>query len=183
MTPPTPPPALLDDGTAPATTEALIRRLAALGIRTRTVEHPPVFTVEEARRYKGDLPGAHTKNLFLRDKPGKRMWLVCVMADRDVDLRALPPRIGAKPRLSFGSADRLMRYLGVTPGAVSPFAILNDRGGRVQVVLDPVLLAADVVNLHPLDNAKTTAIAPTDLLRFLDAESHPPLLLAFGPEG
>lgn len=182
MTTPAPRPALLDDGTAPATTGALFHRLDALGIRHRTVEHPPVFTVEEARRHKGGLPGAHTKNLFVRDKPGKRMWLICVMADREVDLRALPPRVGAKPRLSFGSEDRLMRYLGVTPGAVSPFAIINDHAGRVQVVLDSQLLAGDVVNLHPLDNARTTAIAPADLLRFLDAESHPPMVLAFGPE-
>jgi hypothetical protein len=108
-----------------------------------------VFTVEEAARYKGDLPGAHTKNLFLRDKPGKRMWLVCVLAERDVDLQALPPRIGAKPRLSFGSEERMMRYLGITPGAVSPFAIINDHDGHVQVVLDRALLTGDVVNLHP----------------------------------
>lgn len=179
MSAPPPRPALLDDGTTPATTEALLRRLEELGIRARTVEHPPVFTVEEARRYKGDLPGAHTKNLFLRDKPGKRMWLMCVMADRDVDLRALPPLIGAKPRLSFGSEERLMRYLGITPGAVSPFAIVNDHGGRVHVVLDRALLASDIVNLHPLDNARTTAIAPADLLRFLEAEGHPPAVLDF----
>lgn len=179
MSAPPPRPALLDDGTTPTTTEALLRRLEELGIRARTVEHPPVFTVEEARRYKGDLPGAHTKNLFLRDKPGKRMWLMCVMADRDVDLRALPPLIGAKPRLSFGSEERLMRYLGITPGAVSPFAIVNDHGGRVHVVLDRALLASDIVNLHPLDNARTTAIAPADLLRFLEAEGHPPAVLDF----
>jgi len=138
-----------------------------------------VFTVEEARQYKGDLPGAHTKNLFLRDKPGKRMWLLCVQADRDVDLRALPERIGAKPRLSFGSEERLMRFLGVTAGAVSPFAIINDHGNAVTVVLDRVLLDADIVNLHPLDNAKTTAVAPADLLRLLEAEGHPPTVLDF----
>jgi Ala-tRNA(Pro) deacylase len=167
------------DGRGAAGSAALLARLAELGIPARTVEHPPVFTVEEAARYKGNLPGAHTKNLFLRDKPGKRMWLVCVLAERDVDLHALPPRIGAKPRLSFGSEERMMRYLGITPGAVSPFAIINDHDGHVQVVLDRALLTGDVVNLHPLDNAKTTAIAPSDLLRFLDAERHPPLVLEF----
>lgn len=169
----------LADGSPPAGTRELLERLASLGIATRTVDHPPVFTVEEAARYKGDLPGAHTKNLFLRDKPGKRMWLVCALADREIDLRTLPPRIDAKPRLSFGSAERLMQFLGVTPGAVSPFAILNDVGQRVQVVLDRALLDASIVNLHPLDNARTTAIRPDDLLTFLAAEGHPPLLLDF----
>jgi len=170
---------LLADGSTPAGSGELLARLAALGIAARTVEHPPVFTVEEAARYKGNLPGAHTKNLFLRDKQGKRMWLVCVRADRDVDLHALPPRIGARPRLSFGSEERMMRYLGITPGAVSPFAIINDHGVNVQVVLDRALLEGDIVNLHPLDNAKTTAVAPADLLRFLEAEGHPPAVLDF----
>lgn len=169
----------LDDGAVPAGTGDLLDRLTQLGITVRTVEHPPVFTVEEAARYKGDLPGAHTKNLFLRDKPGKQMWLVCALSDREVDLRALPSRIAAKPRLSFGSPDRLMRFLGVIPGAVSPFAIINDHGRAVQVVLDRALLSYEIVNLHPLDNAKTTAIRPDDLLAFLGAEGHPPLLLEF----
>jgi len=171
--------AVLADGGRPAGPAELLARLTALGIPARTVEHPPVFTVEEAARYKGGLPGAHTKNLFLRDKQGKRMWLVCVLAERDVDLRALPERIGARPRLSFGSEDRMMRYLGITPGAVSPFAIINDHGGQVQVVLDRALLQGDIVNLHPLDNARTTAISPPDLLRFLEAERHAPLILDF----
>jgi len=175
----TAPDPVLADGGRPGRSAELLARLAALGIPARTVDHPPVFTVEEAARYKGDLPGAHTKNLFLRDKPGKKMWLVCVRADREVDLRALPERIDAKPRLSFGSAERLMKFLGVTAGAVSPFAIINDHSDAVQVVLDRVLLEGEIVNLHPLDNAKTTAIAPADLLRFLHAERHEPLILDF----
>lgn len=170
---------LLANGVRPAGSAELLGRLADLGIAARTVDHPPVFTVEEAARYKGDLPGAHTKNLFLRDKPGKKMWLLCVRADREVDLRALPERIDAKPRLSFGSPERLMKYLGVTAGAVSPLAILNDHGGAVRVVLDRTLLEGDIVNLHPLDNAKTTAMTPADLLRFLEAEGHPPTILDF----
>jgi Ala-tRNA(Pro) deacylase len=173
----TPPERRLADGTSPAGPTELLARLAALGIAARTVDHAPVFTVEQARRTKGDLPGAHTKNLFLRDKPGRRMWLVCVEAERDVDLRALPERIGARPRLSFGSEERLMRYLGVTAGAVSPFAVINDTGNAVQVVLDRALLDADLVNLHPLDNARTTAVTPADLVRFLEAEAHPPAVL------
>jgi len=173
------PDSLLADGSRPAGSAELLARLTVLGIPARTVDHPPVFTVEEAARYKGDLPGAHTKNLFLRDKPGKKMWVLCVRADREVDLRALPERIDAKPRLSFGSAHRLMKFLGVTAGAVSPLAILNDHGGAVQVVLDRALLEGEIVNLHPLDNAKTTAMTPADLLRFLEAEGHPPTILDF----
>jgi Ala-tRNA(Pro) deacylase len=139
------------------------------------VTHPAVFTVEEARRHRGDLPGTHTKNLFLRDKKGA-MWLVVCREDRAVDLKALGERIGAR-HLSFGSAERLLRHLGITPGAVSPFAVINDTERAVRVVLDKGVLAADPVNLHPLDNTMTTAITGADLLRFLEAEGHPPRVL------
>jgi Ala-tRNA(Pro) deacylase len=157
------------------TTAELLARLAELGIATRTVEHPPVFTVEEARRHCGDLPGTHTKSLFLRDKKGA-MWLVVCLVDRALDLKDLAARLGAR-HLSFGSPERLQRYLGVIPGAVSPFAVVNDTGRAVAVVLDRAVLARDPVNLHPLDNAKTTAIAAADLLRFLEAEGHAPQVL------
>lgn len=142
----------------------------------RTVTHPPVFTVEEARRHRSDLPGTHTKSLFLRDKKGA-MWMVVCLEDRAVDLKDLAARIGAK-HLSFGSPERLMRYLGVIPGAVSPFAVINDVERAVRVVLDDAVLAQDPVNLHPLDNAMTTAIAAADLVRFLEAEGHPPVGLS-----
>jgi len=165
-------PTLLANGTPPATTADLLARLDQLGIEVRTVEHEPVFTVAEAKRVRTRLPGGHTKSLFLRDKRGT-MWLVCCPEDRRVDLDRLARTLGAK-RLSFGSADRLMKYLGVIPGAVSPFAIINDRGRAVQVVIDPELLAHDPINLHPLDNAKTTAIGTAALMTFLEAEGHPP---------
>lgn len=171
-------PGRLADGSPPATPEHLFARLAALGIVTRTVRHPAVFTVEQARHLRGDLPGAHTKSLFLRDPKGA-MWLVVCLEDRAVDLRTLAARLGAR-RFSFGSPERLMRHLGVIPGAVSPFAVLNDRQHAVRVVLDRAVLAHDPLNLHPLDNTLTTAIAGTDLLRFLEAEAHPPDLLDFG---
>jgi Ala-tRNA(Pro) deacylase len=161
------------------TADRLLARLAELGIAARTVEHPPVFTVEEARRYRGDLPGTHTKSLFLRDKKGK-MWLVVCLESRSLDLKDLAARLGAK-HLSFGSPERLMRHLGVIPGAVSPFAAINDTERLVQVVLDRAVIERDPVNLHPLDNAKTTAIAAADLLRFLEAEGHSPRLLDFTP--
>ncbi len=167
----------LADGTPPVTTRQLLDRLEALEIVVTTVDHPPVFTVDEAKALRGDLPGTHTKSLFLRDKKGA-MWLVVCLEDRAVDLKELAHRLGAK-RLSFGSAERLMRYLGVIPGAVSPFSAINDRGGAVQVAIDRAVLRQDPVNLHPLDNAKTTAIAGADLLHFLDAESHAPQIIEF----
>ena len=163
------------------TTDQLLARLAALGIAARTVDHPPVFTVEEARRYRGDLPGTHTKSLFLRDKK-EAMWMVVCLESRTLDLKDLARRLGAK-HLSFGSPERLMRCLGVIPGAVSPFAIVNDAERVVRVVLDRGVLEQDPVNLHPLDNAKTTAISAADLLRFLEAEGHAPQLIDFDAAG
>lgn len=160
---------------APATPDELFAFLKQLGVETRTVEHAPVFTVEEARRLRGDLPGAHSKSLFLRNKKG-RMWLVVTFEDKALDLKELAHRLGAG-RFSFGSADRLMRYLGVIPGAVSPFGVINDREGAVEVVLDRVMLEVDPLNFHPLDNARTTAIAATDLQRFLVATGHEPVLV------
>jgi Ala-tRNA(Pro) deacylase len=163
----------LEDGSAPATPGELLAYLESLGIRATTHGHVPVFTVEEAQAHKGDLPGAHTKNLFLRDKKGT-MWLVVALHDRDVDLRALAEVLQTRGRLSFGSADRLMRYLGVTAGSVTPFAVLNDRGRSVSVALDAGLREQDIWNAHPLDNAMTTAVTREDMLRFLEAAGHPP---------
>lgn len=162
----------LEDGAAPAAPQDLFRRLDELGIAHETFEHPPVFTVEEAKSVRDGLPGGHTKNLFLRNKKGS-MWLVVCDEDRLLDLKALARHVGAG-RFSFSSADRMMRFLGVTPGAVSPFAIINDKGGRVQVVVDLAVLRCDRVNFHPLDNSMTTAIAGEDLLDFLRAEEHAP---------
>lgn len=165
---------LLDDGSEPATPTGLFARLDALGIPHATHHHAPVFTVEEAQRLKGDLPGAHTKNLFIRDKKGT-MWLLVARFDQDVDLKVVGPQVGARGRLSFGSADRLMRYLGVIPGSVTPFAVINDHGRQVSVALDAGLRDQEVWNAHPLDNAMTTAVARNDILRFLDAMEHPPV--------
>ncbi len=168
------PPALLDDGSTPATPEDLFVRLDGLGIAYTTHRHAPVFTVEEAQRLKGDLPGAHTKNLFLRDKKGT-MWLLVARFDKDVDLKVVAPQVGARGRLSFGSPERLMRYLGVIPGSVTPFSVLNDHGQHVSVALDSGLRLQETWNAHPLDNAMTTAVSRDDLLRFLDAMAHPPV--------
>ena len=168
----------LADGSAPTTPEALLARLAELGIAAETVAHEPLFTVEQSKALRGQLPGGHTKNLFLRNKKGQ-MWLVTCLEDRQVDLKALAAALEGG-RFSFGSAERLMANLGVIPGAVTPFAVINDRGGAVQMVLDQGLLEHDPLNFHPLDNARTTAVSPEGLLRFLEAEGHPPRMLDLG---
>ena len=172
--------ARLEDGSAPATAEDLLARLDELGIAARSFEHQAVFTVEEAKALRGELAGAHIKNLFLRNKKGV-MWLVTCQEDRAIDLKALGERIGAG-RLSFDSAERLMKYLGVLPGAVTPFGVINDRQGKVTVVLDSALPDQDPVNCHPLVNTMTTALVGRDLVRFLESTGHPPQLLDFDPD-
>ncbi len=168
-------PAVLADGSPPATPDDLFARLAALDIEVRTVAHPPVFTVEEAKALRGELPGAHIKNLFLRNKKGA-MWLVTCLEDRQIDLKKLAGALGAG-RFSFGSAQRLMTHLGILPGAVTPFAAINDKTGAVQVVLDKAMLERNPVNCHPLVNDMTTALAAADLVRFLEAVGHAPGIL------
>ena len=169
------PEARLADGSAPATPEELLARLDELGIAHSTVAHEPLFTVEQSKALRGQLPGGHTKNLFLRNKKG-RMWLVTCLEDRQVDLKALAAALEGG-RFSFGSAERLMANLGVIPGAVTAFAVINDKAGAVQMVLDKGLLDHEVLHCHPLDNARTTAVSPEGLLRFLEAEGHAPQLL------
>ncbi|TVR83938.1 MAG: prolyl-tRNA synthetase associated domain-containing protein [Rhodospirillales bacterium] len=158
-----------------ATEADLMTFLAGLGITTETVRHPPVFTVEEAKTLRGDLPGTHIKNLFLKDKKG-RLWLVVVDEDRPMDLKDLRRRLGAAP-LSFAKPDVLADVLGVEPGSVTPFAALNDTTGAVTVVLDAAVMAGDRLHCHPLINTATTAIAPDDLHRFLRACGHDPLVI------
>ena len=161
--------------TLPTSPQQLLARLEALGIAHRNHEHDAVFTVDEAKALRGELHGGHIKNLFLRNKK-EEMWLVVAEEDKRIDLKTLGERLGAG-KLSFGSADRLMRYLGVLPGAVTPFAIINDKDRKVQVVLDQDLMKFETVNGHPLVNTMTTALSPQDLLKFLRAEGHEPLVL------
>jgi Ala-tRNA(Pro) deacylase len=155
----------------------LFARLDALGIAHKTVEHPPVFTVEEAKALRGELPGAHIKNLFLRNKK-EEMWLVVALEDRAIDLKRLGDVLGAG-RLSFGSADRLKRTLGVEPGSVTPLALANDEAKLVRLALDRGIAGGGPVNAHPLVNTMTTALAPEDLLRFFAATGHEPRWLDF----
>ena len=161
-----------------ATPDELLARLAALGIESRTVSHSPVFTVDESKALRGELPGGHVKNLFLRDKKGQP-WLVVAEEDRHIDLKALAQRIGAG-KVSFASPERLMRHLGVSPGSVTPFGLINDKAVEVRVVIDAGLLAHDPVNVHPLTNDRTTAISPRDLLRFIEACGHTPQVIDLG---
>jgi Ala-tRNA(Pro) deacylase len=157
--------------------QQLFTRLDALGIAHRTVEHPPVFTVEEAKALRGDLPGHHIKNLFLRNKK-EEMWLVVAIEDRTIDLKRLGERLGAG-RLSFGSPDRLRRQLGVEPGSVTPLALVNDRDRVVRLALDRGLAEGGPINAHPLTNTMTTALSGPDLLRFFAATGHEPRWLDF----
>ena len=162
----------------PASSEDLFAKLDALGIGHRTVTHPPLHTVEESRHLRGELPGLHVKNLFLKDKKG-RMALVTCLEDRAVDLKALGPEVGLQ-RPSFGKPDLLWEVLGVRPGAVTPFALINDPGHAVTFGIDAALEGADIVNAHPLHNEATTAVSGADLMRFVADCGHAPVRLGFG---
>lgn len=152
---------------APICPEDLFRHLEALGIAFETHHHDPVFTVEEARSLRGALPGAHVKNLFLRDKK-KRYWLVVVEELRPIALKALAKKLGAGT-FSFGSPERLFEVLGVRPGSVTPLALINAKGRhQVNVVFDSALMDEALINCHPLLNTMTTSLAVTDLMRFIE---------------
>jgi Ala-tRNA(Pro) deacylase len=142
------------------------------GIATSTVEHEAVFTVEESEKLHRDIAGAHTKNLFLKDAKDQ-LFLVIAEAHARIDLKALPKTLGCG-RLSFGKPELMLATLGIAPGSVTAFAVINDRSGRVQVVIDQTLMASATINCHPLTNTATTSIARDDLLVFLRATGHEP---------
>ena len=160
---------------------ALYGLFRTLGIPWTTHSHAPVFTVEEAQALRGALPGTHTKNLFLEDRKG-RLWLVVAREELSVDLNALAKQLGA-PRFSFGKPDQLRRVLGVAPGAVTPFALMNDKDGLVTAVFDEEMLKRDPVNFHPLRNDRTTALRAADLLRFARATGHEPMIVPLPERG
>lgn len=160
---------------APLTPEQLFAHFDALGIAHRTYSHPPVFTVAEAAALRGSLPGGHCKSLFLKDKKGG-FWLAVMLEERRIDLKRLAARLAA-PRFSFGNAADLDRLLGVEPGSVTPFALLNDQERRVTPVLDAAMLRRDPLNYHPLKNDRTTAISPADLIRLIGASGHAPRII------
>jgi Ala-tRNA(Pro) deacylase len=160
----------------PATPDDLFAYLDRLAIPHRTVTHPPLFTVEQSQALRGQIPGGHTKNLFLRAKAGE-LFLLTALEDARIELKRLHPLLGVG-RFSFGSADLMRDTLGIEPGAVTPFAALNDTGRRVTIVLDAAMMRQATLNCHPLVNTMTTSIASGDLVRFLEASGHPPRIVA-----
>jgi Ala-tRNA(Pro) deacylase len=154
----------------------LMAYLDGLGIETKTVDHPPLFNVEQSQALRGEIAGTHTKNLFVKDKKG-RYFLLTVGEDAEVDLKTVHQTIGASGRVSFGRPDALWDLLGVQPGAVTAFGVINDAGAQVTLVLDAALMQNAVVNCHPLTNEATTTIASRDLVRFAEATGHAPLVL------
>lgn len=157
----------------PKSRAELFAFLDSLGIGHETIEHPPVFTVEEAQAHTHHLPGGHTKNLFLEDKVGG-LWLVTCLDEQPVKVNALA-RLLEAPRFSFGKPDRLMEVLGVEPGSVTALALINDTERRVQPVLDTKLLAHELINCHPLANTATTTLKSVDLLHFITALGYAPI--------
>ena len=154
----------------------LLADLGALAIPYAAHEHVAVFTVEESRKIDVDIPGAHTKNLFLKDAKGA-YWLVTVPAEARVDLKVLPAAIGCK-RVSFGKAEDMERLLGIAPGSVTPLAMINAEPGSVTVVLDAGLASAERVNVHPLRNTGTLGLAGSDVLALLRHWDHDPVVAA-----
>lgn len=163
----------------PLSRNELFARLAELGIETRTVDHEPVFTVAESGHLERQLSGAHTKNLFLKDDKGA-LFLVVAMTTTKVDLKALARTLGAG-RFSFGKPELLQEALGVAPGSVTAFAVVNDAEQRVSLVFDAQLMKQESINCHPLENTATTNIARDDLLRFFRACGHEPRIVMLGP--
>ena len=166
----------------PASPEDLLAYLTNLGVETKTIDHPPLFTVEDSRTLRGEIPGGHTKNLFVKDKKG-RLFLLVLGEETLIDLKRAHEKIGAQGRVSFGSAELLEEVWGVKPGAVTPFGAINDRQGRVTVVLDEAMMRCERLNFHPLVNTRTTGLNSADLVKFLRATGHEPLIAALGQEG
>ncbi|GAA2880651.1 Ala-tRNA(Pro) deacylase [Aminobacter niigataensis] len=162
--------------TNPRTKAELLAFLDTLGIAVRTHEHPPLYTVADSQALRGTIPGGHTKNLFLKDKKDS-FFLVTVDEEASVDLKQIHHLIGASSRVSFGKPEALMELLGVAPGAVTVFGLINDTSGRVRLVLDSALMENAVINAHPLTNEATTSIAAADLLHFVKATGHDPVIL------
>lgn len=160
----------------PKTPDDLFAFLAGLDIPVTTVTHPPLYTVADSQALRGEIPGGHTKNLFLKDRKDQ-YFLLTVEEEATLDLKTIHTLIGAAGRVSFGRPEALMDLLGVTPGAVTAFGVLNDAEKRVKVFIDDALLSNTMINAHPLTNEATTSIAAHDLLRFIKATGHDPSIL------
>jgi Ala-tRNA(Pro) deacylase len=153
------------------TADDLYRFLDGLDIAHKTKHHPPVFTVAESSALRDEIPGGHTKNLFLKDKKDQ-YFLLTVDEHAVVDLKTVHTLVGGASKFSFGRPEKLMEYLGVIPGAVTAFGILNDTENNVTIVLDADLMKNDIINCHPLSNDATTSISRDDLIRFVEATGH-----------
>lgn len=151
--------------------------LDRLGIQSKTIDHEAVFTVAESKALKADIPGGHSKNLFLKDKKDN-IFLVVAEHDAALDLKTIHEKIGANGRVTFGKPDLMMELLGVIPGSVTPFGLINDTEGRIKVVLDKPMMDHAILNFHPLENTATTSIAAADLLTFIKATGHEPHVIA-----
>lgn len=159
----------------PATPEQLFAFFDELGIAHSTVEHQPLFTVEDGRDVWHKIPGLHCKNLFLKDKKDK-IWLIVMPGDKRADIGRIEKDIGAA-RLSFGKPELLLEVMGLTPGAVTPFGLINDTAKRVTVALDRAIVDSAQVNFHPLHNAASTTIASGDLVKFIKSLGYAPVIL------
>ncbi|MBL4804395.1 MAG: prolyl-tRNA synthetase associated domain-containing protein [Alphaproteobacteria bacterium] len=164
-----------DSEPLPTQPEELLELLQQLDIEYKYYEHEAVFTVEESSKIKEEMPGTHCRNLYLRDKK-KKNFLVVAANETEVDLKTLQEKIECG-RLSFGSADRLWQFLGIRPGSVCPFTVINDTDHEVQVVLDAYMMKQECVHYHPLDNTMTIGLSPDDLLKFFDHTGHEPIIL------
>lgn len=162
--------------TNPKTRAELLAFLDTLGITVETHDHPPLYTVADSQALRGAIPGGHTKNLFLKDKKDN-FFLVTVDEEASVDLKQIHQLIGASSRVSFGKPEALMELLGVAPGSVTVFGLINDSSGKVKLVLDSSLMENAVINAHPLTNEATTSIASSDLLLFVEATGHDAVIL------
>ncbi|HTO30296.1 MAG TPA: prolyl-tRNA synthetase associated domain-containing protein [Pararhizobium sp.] len=160
----------------PKTQDELFQFLDSLGITHQTKQHEPVFTVAESVALRDEIPGGHTKNLFVKDRKDN-YFLLTVEEHATVDLKTVHTIIGAASKVSFGRPEKLMEYLGVIPGAVTAFGVINDAGQNVKIIIDQDLMQDEIVNCHPLSNDATTSIASKDLLRFIEATGHEPLVL------
>ncbi len=164
----------------PTNAKNLLLVLEALDITYKLHNHAPIFSVEEGIPLKNQIPGTHCRNLFLRDKK-ERMVLVTAANETKIDLKNLENHLKSA-RFSFGSSERLAQYLGIYPGAVNPFCVINDKNHNVEVVLDAFMMQAGIINVHPMDNAMTISLSPASLLKFLNHTGHTPNIIDFSAQ-
>lgn len=160
----------------PATQNDLMAKFEELGIDTKIVEHAPLFTVEDSKALRGQIDGGHTKNLFVKDKKGA-LFLLVVGEDAVIDMKTMHKRLECA-RLSFGKPDLLLEKLGINPGSVTALSVINDPDAQVRIIFDAELMKHDTINCHPLRNDATLSIKREDLITFVRACGHDPIIMA-----